>query len=87
MQISDHIQLHFATNLDASIFYQSFLPEITSMPMKRSSWTMHPPEEQGTLIIEIEAQDAIAYRATINVIIQMAYIVEKTLQIVDLQGE
>ena len=83
MDITDQLQLTFHSQNEAQIFYKSFIPEVASMPMKRSTWHISPPDEHGRISIHITAKDAIAYRATINSVIQMAYLVEKTISIIE----
>ena len=83
MYITDKLQLQFNSASDAAIFLESFLPEAHSMPMKRSQWTFSGPDASHIITIQITADDAIAYRATINALIQLAYLVEKTITIID----
>jgi tRNA threonylcarbamoyladenosine modification (KEOPS) complex Pcc1 subunit len=83
MKVKDHLSLQFSSPIYASIFFRSFSPEIDSLPMKRSSLQIYPPRGESDIKIIIHAQDAVAFRATINTLIQTAYIVEKTLQIID----
>lgn len=84
MRISTSISLEFASAEKAHIFYQSFIPEFNDMPMKRSSWTIRPfqPLDQK-LTFDIKADDATAFRATINSLIQFASIVERTFSITE----
>jgi KEOPS complex subunit Pcc1 len=83
VKIKSNLRLEFKLGSDnAQIFYTSFIPEFSDMPMKRSKWKIFPPEKQNdseVVIFEIESEDAVAFRATINSIIQFAHIIEKTV--------
>jgi tRNA threonylcarbamoyladenosine modification (KEOPS) complex Pcc1 subunit len=84
MFIDTVIKLQFPTPKERDIFYQSFLPEFSDLPMKRSEWQIEvPSQEFGDLSIHIKSVDATAFRATINSLIQFAHIVEKTIAIAD----
>ena len=83
MIIQDTLQLEFNTVLHADIFLQSFLPEAEGMPMKRAKWQFQRTDDSRVVKIHITAQDAIAYRATINSLIQLAYVVETTINIIN----
>ena len=84
MEISTSITFSFASAENATIFYQSFLPEYKDMPMKRSQWQMHPPQAGENLIqFDITATDVTAFRATLNSLIQFAGVVERTLQLLE----
>lgn len=82
MKITTQISFQFDSPEDAQIFYTSFLPEFNDMPLKRSQWQVNPPESDSPVIqFNIQAEDATAFRATINSLIQFAHIVEKTIHL------
>ena len=82
MKIINSIKFQFVTDENANIFYTSFMPEFVDMPMKRSKWSISPPSpDSNEIIIEIESEDATAFRATINSLIQFAYVVEETINL------
>ena len=82
MKIISSIKFEFNTASDAEIFYKSFIPEFQDMPMKRSKWTISTPKADfNEIIFQIESEDATAFRATINSLIQFANIVEKTIKL------
>ncbi|UYP46262.1 hypothetical protein NEF87_002547 [Candidatus Lokiarchaeum ossiferum] len=82
MKISTQISFQFDSPEDAQIFYASFLPEFNDMPLKRSHWQVNPPKSESSVIqFHIHAEDATAFRATINSLIQFAHIVEKTIHL------
>ena len=82
MKIDTQISFHFDSYEDAHIFYTSFLPEFNDMPLKRSRWQVQPPSTSSSAIqFDIHAEDATAFRATINSLIQFAHIVEKTIHL------
>ena len=83
MKVSDKLVLHFLSPSDATIFLRSFLPEDTTLPNKRSQWKITTEETSADISFDIEADDLTAFRATINSIIQMAYIVDTTLKTVE----
>jgi tRNA threonylcarbamoyladenosine modification (KEOPS) complex Pcc1 subunit len=78
MKIESQINFFFVSPTHLSTFYQSFLPGINEIPMKRSRWQITPPEPFSTrLSIVISADDATAYRATINSLLQIVHLVER----------
>ena len=82
MKIINSIKFEFNSPSDAEIFYQSFIPEFQDMPMKRSKWTISKPKaDSSEIFFQIESEDATAFRATINSLIQFANIVEKTINL------
>jgi len=82
MKIISSIKFEFNSPKDAEIFYKSFIPEFQDMPMKRSKWTISEPKvDSKKIIFQIDSQDATAFRATINSLIQFANIVEKTINL------
>jgi len=82
MKILNSIEFEFNSPSDAEIFYKSFMPEFQDMPMKRSKWTISNLEASSNKIFfQIESEDATAFRATINSLIQFANIVEKTIKL------
>ena len=82
MKISDKIVLHFNTPADATIFFKSFIHEHQSLPNKRSSSKMIRSDESSYGTFQIEAEDATAFRATINSIVQLAHVVDQTITII-----
>ncbi len=83
MKIISSIKFEFNSPNDAEIFYKSFIPEFQDMPMKRSKWTIsNPKADSNDIIFQINSEDATAFRATINSLIQFANIVEKTLNLI-----
>ena len=83
MKINSTIQFEFKSPENLQIFYQSFLPEFSDLPMKRSKWVIKDPEPAtSTLVFSIESEDATAFRATINSLLQFAHIVEKSIEFV-----
>ncbi len=88
MKIENVLTFRFETAETASIFYSSFAPEIEDSVLKRSSWEVAPPDPASSVVIfTIYADDATAFRATVNSVIQIAHIVEKTVHIVEHFGE
>lgn len=84
MQLTTNIRLEFVSPENAAIFYQSFLPEFHDMPMKRSAWHIEPLLDGSTTVtVSIHAEDATAFRATVNSLVQFASIVERTLKLVE----
>lgn len=82
MKLSSTVVFRFDSPEDASIFYHSFMPEFHSIPMKRSTWDISSPEPTSNEItLQIESEDATAFRATINSVIIFAHAVEKTLNL------
>ena len=82
MQITTEISFNFNTPEDAKIFYSSFMPEFHDMPQKRSIWHVSPLiKESSEIKFKIQSEDATAFRATINSLIQFAHVVEKTLNL------
>ena len=82
MKIISSIKFEFNSPNDAEIFYKSFIPEFQDIPMKRSKWTISSPKADSNEInFQIESQDATAFRATINSLIQFANIVEKSINL------
>lgn len=82
MKIISSIKFEFNSPSDAEIFYKSFVPEFQDMPMKRSKWTIsNPKADSNEIIFQIDSEDATAFRATINSLIQFANIVEKTIKL------
>jgi tRNA threonylcarbamoyladenosine modification (KEOPS) complex Pcc1 subunit len=79
MKIQATIRFLFESEGTATIFLQSFSPEIDQMPMKRTAWSFE--KQKSEIIFEIHSEDAIAFRATLNSLLQFAYAVEKTVQI------
>ncbi len=82
MKIISLIKFEFDTPSDAEIFYQSFIPEFQDIPMKRSKWTIsNPKADSNEINFQIDSEDATAFRATVNSLIQFANIVEKTIKL------
>ena len=82
MKIISSIKFEFNSAKDAEIFYRSFIPEFRDMPMKRSKWTISEPKvDSNEILFQIDSEDATAFRATINSLIQFANIVEKTINL------
>ena len=82
MKIISSIKFEFNSAGDAEIFYKSFIPEFQDIPMKRSKWTISNPKvDSNEIIFQIESEDATAFRATVNSLIQFANIVEKTIKL------
>ncbi len=82
MKIFNTITFRFENPNNASIFYNSFLPEFEDMPLKRSKWEIcHPDQNLNEIIFKIQSEDATAFRATINSLVQFANIVEKTINL------
>ncbi len=82
MKITTQISFQFDSPEDAQIFYAAFLPEFNDMPLKRSRWQVQPPSPtSSTIQFDIQADDATAFRATINSLIQFAHVVEKTIHL------
>ena len=82
MRILSSIKFEFNSANDAEIFYESFIPEFQDMPMKRSKWTIsNPKADSNEISFQINSEDATAFRATVNSLIQFANIVEKTIKI------
>ena len=82
MKIISSIKFEFNSASEAEIFYKSFIPEFQDMPMKRSKWTISNPKvDSNEIIFQIDSEDATAFRATINSLIQFANIVEKTINL------
>ena len=81
MRILSSIKFEFNSASDAEIFYESFIPEFQDMPMKRSKWTISNPKvDSNEILFQINSEDATAFRATVNSLIQFANIVEKTIK-------
>lgn len=79
MKIQATLRFQFESEDIATIFLKSFSPEIKQIPMKRTTWSF---EQQGSeVLFEIRSEDAIAFRATINSLLQFAHTVERTVQI------
>jgi tRNA threonylcarbamoyladenosine modification (KEOPS) complex Pcc1 subunit len=80
MRVKSKLELIFTSENDAQIFYQAFLPDLNAIPMKRSKIELDPPNHSSNSVyFSIDADDGIAYRATINSLIQFANIVDQTL--------
>ena len=80
MKLSSTVVFRFDSPDEAVIFYQSFMPEFHSIPMKRSTWTITAPDPAlSEISLQIESADATAFRATINSLIIFAHAVEKSL--------
>ncbi len=85
MKIESQINFFFASPTHTSIFYQSFLPGIDEIPMKRSRWQLNPPDPLSTcLSIRIIAEDVVAYRATLNSLLQIIHLVDRINNFCDL---
>lgn len=84
MKITNEINLEFHQIENRDIFYRSFLPEFKDFNVKRSAWQISSiiPNSKS-LTFRIQAEDATAFRATINSLILFANIVEKTIDLVD----
>jgi tRNA threonylcarbamoyladenosine modification (KEOPS) complex Pcc1 subunit len=81
MLVEANLRLKFSTAENAAAFLTSFMPEAANLPMKRSRWTIN---QQGSdIIFEIQSEDAVAFRATINSFLQFAHGVEKTIDVVE----
>ena len=73
-KISDTLKINMNSEENAIIFLKSFIPEIKTMPKKRSNFKI---EQQGTnILFHINALDITAYRATINSILQFSNVVD-----------
>ena len=84
MKINSTITFEFKSAEDAAIFYKSFLPELSSIPMKRSELNIEKPKSSDAKIYcKITADDAVGYRATVNTLIQTAHTVEEVINIVE----
>ncbi|MHA1777367.1 MAG: hypothetical protein DRO88_00340 [Promethearchaeia archaeon] len=84
MQITTEVKFIFNTIEHRDIFFKSFLPEFKGFNAKRSSWQIYPINPDSAHInFQIQAEDATAFRATINSLIQFASVVEKTLNLVE----
>ncbi|WP_457557157.1 KEOPS complex subunit Pcc1 [Candidatus Harpocratesius sp.] len=84
MRIFTEINLVFSSFENQDIFYKSFMPEFSSLNMKRSTWSVKTlPSTEPRLIFQIQADDATAFRATLNSLIQFASIVERTLKLTE----
>ena len=78
MKIESQINFYFTSPTHTSFFYQSFIPGIDEIPMKRSRWQIKPPEPLSTcLTFTISAEDVIAYRATLNSLLQIVHLVDR----------
>ena len=85
MHVASNLNLQFKTPEDADIFYQSFMPEFDTLPMKRSQWQIsHSPESPCDILFDINSDDETAFRATINSVIQFAHVIEVTINLVNL---
>jgi tRNA threonylcarbamoyladenosine modification (KEOPS) complex Pcc1 subunit len=73
-KISDTLKIDMNSEENASIFLNSFVPEMKTMPMKRSNIEI---ETKGTnIVFNVNALDLTAYRATINSILQFSNVVD-----------
>ena len=79
MKIQATLRFQFESEASATIFLRSFSPEMAQLPMKRTTWTVN--QHSSEIIFEIQSDDAIAFRATLNSLLQFAHIVEKTVQV------
>jgi tRNA threonylcarbamoyladenosine modification (KEOPS) complex Pcc1 subunit len=83
MKVESSLRLIFDCSENAQIFYDSFMPEFESLPMKRSHWEINPPRDNLTEInFQISSDDETAFRATINSVIQFAHIIETTIGLI-----
>ena len=73
--------IKFDTEQDASIFYNSYIPEHGKIPKKRSEISLHQSTDK--IIFAINAKDVTAFRATINSILQFGNVVYKIIEKVD----
>ena len=88
MKITSKITLHFKTVENADTFVQSFTPELEDIPMKRSTIEVEElsPGEKDVCLL-INAEDPVAYRASITNLVQSADLVEKTIQMVEKESK
>lgn len=84
MQVQTIVKLIFPTEEKAKIFYDSFMPDFPHLPTKRTKLRIYPSQQRPQEIhIDIQSEDATAFRATINSIIQFARTVEVTVGLVE----
>lgn len=79
IKIDSDLNFSFKSKEDASIFLESFSPEIQALPMKRSTFEVR--QEENLIRFKIHSDDAVAFRATINSFLQFAHTVEQTINI------
>jgi KEOPS complex subunit Pcc1 len=79
--INCNLSMKFNTEEDASIFYNSYMPEHEKIPKKRSKISVH--QSMDEIIFEIKAKDVVAFRASINSILQFGNVVFKIIEKVD----
>jgi tRNA threonylcarbamoyladenosine modification (KEOPS) complex Pcc1 subunit len=77
--IENDLCLKFISKAEATIFLESFSPELNSLPMKRSTFEVKQIDNQ--ILFKIHSDDAVAFRATINNFLQFAHVVEQTIDI------
>lgn len=73
--------MKFITEQDATIFYNSYMPEHGANSKKRSKISLCKSNDK--IIFTIKARDVTAFRATINSILQFGNVVYKIVEKVD----
>ncbi|MCP4762292.1 MAG: hypothetical protein GY870_10965 [archaeon] len=84
-KIKGEISLNMGSEENADIFITSFLPEIKTMPTKRS--TLNVIKKESEVIINIKALDITAFRANINSILQFSNAVETIVSYVEKEDQ
>lgn len=80
-QIVDKMSIDMRTEENAAIFYDAFIPELATMPTRRSSLEIN--QQNNRIIFDLKAKDITAFRATVNSILQFANVVDGLVEYID----
>ncbi|MBI2142432.1 hypothetical protein HYU15_03020 [Candidatus Woesearchaeota archaeon] len=64
---------------DAGLICAAFLPEKKELKAERASYALRPGE--SGVVFEISADDAVAFRASVNTITKMLSVIEKVKKV------
>ena len=84
VEVNADVRFQFENNEIMDIFFNSFYPELNSLPTKRTRFTLSKIESpKPVAVFHIECDDLIAFRATINHFIIFASTIEKTIKLIE----
>ncbi len=79
-KIVSNIEIQFNNKELRDISYNSFIPEISQIPRKRTSLIVEKVKK--SLIFKLKASDFTAFRAAISDIVNFGKIIEKNLNLI-----
>lgn len=83
IRVHDQLRFVFPSPEFARIFLDAFMPEVPTMPLKRTRIDVGiDPASPAEVRFTVDADDVVAFRATINSFLQFANVVEGTVQLV-----